>query len=218
METKKAEMIGLGIDLTHRCNLRCTFCWKFVEISKYEMTLKQVKNFCRYFRHLRPVALRITGGEPLMHPNFKKIIHLLMDSFPFSTMQILTNGLLLNDSMFHERVRYVVTPYLENEEIRIRYKDKITVYPRPHGYFDRNHDPNLSEKQARVKHHDCLYKQIRVIGDSVYDCCHAQTMERFARCLPVHVKVGENWQQEFDKMDNWQECVHCFVGDGGKKI
>ena len=182
------------------------------------MSIRQVKNFCRYFRHLRPKKVRVTGGEPLMHPKFKEVILLLMDSFIFSAIQITTNGLLLDESMFNNQIQYVVTPYIENEQARIQFKDKIIILPRPHGYFDRNHDPNLSEKAARERHQNCLYKQIRVIGDNVYDCCHAQTMERFGKCPPVHAKVGENWQQEFDKLDNWQECVHCFVGDGGKKI
>ena len=212
------KLRGLGIDLTHRCNLRCDFCWKFVEDSNYEMTMTQAERFCRYFGHLRPRKVRVTGGEPLTHPNFWEIICWLMNTFTFSAIQITTNGLLLDKSMFHNQIQYVVTPYLENEDIRIRFKDKITVFPRPQGYFDRNHDPDLSEKQAKKKHKNCLYKQIRVIGDNVYDCCHAQTMERKGKCPMVHAEVGEDWEQEFDKLDNWRECVHCFVGDGGKKI
>ena len=43
-------------------------------------------------------------------------------------------------------------------------------------------------------------------------------MERQGKCPAVHAEVGEDWEEEFDKLDNWRECVHCFVGDGGKKI
>lgn len=211
-------MNGLGIDLTHRCNLNCHFCWKFVETSEYEMTMTQIEQFCKYFGHLRPRKLRIAGGEPLAHPEFKTAISMLSEAFFFSALQIVTNGLLLDESMFSKRIQYIVTPYPVNEEIINHFKDKIIVFPRPKGYFDRNHDPDLSEERAKQKHKNCGYKQIRVIGDNVYDCCHAQTMERRGMCPPVHVKVGENWEQELEDSHNWQECVHCFVGDGGKKI
>ena len=41
-------MLGLGIDLTHRCNLHCKFCWKFVENSEYEMSMEQVEAIFPY--------------------------------------------------------------------------------------------------------------------------------------------------------------------------
>lgn len=207
---------GLGIDLTHRCNLKCSFCWKFVETSQYEMTINQVEKFCYHFGYLKPQKLRVTGGEPLEHPQFKEIIPILLNTFP--QIQLTTNGLLLDDTMFYERVRYVVTPYPANKEVGERFGNKVIIYPRPHGYYNRYHDPDLPEKTARKKHETCLYKQIRVIGDNVYDCCHAQTMERLGKCPPVHAKVEENWEHEFVNSDWWQECVHCFVGDGGEKL
>ncbi|GAF95734.1 unnamed protein product, partial [marine sediment metagenome] len=154
------------------------------------MTFEQAERFCEYFGHLTPNKVRITGGEPLMHPLFKEIIAMLIDTFTFSAMQITTNGLFLDESMFDNQIQFVVTPYLENEDIRMKFKDKITILPRPHGYFDRNHDPNLSEEAARKRHQKCLYKQIRIIGDNIYDCCHAQTMERQGKCPAVHAKVG----------------------------
>lgn len=208
------KIIGLGIDLTHRCNLNCSFCWKFVKQSNYEMTLEQVDNFCKYFGHLKPKKLRITGGEPLMHPNFWEILKLLKDVFCDSIMQVTTNGLLLRDWMKIKRVSYIITPYPENEYLNVK------KFPRPNEYFDRDHDPDLSDERAKRIHKNCLYKQIRVIGDNVYDCCHAETMERLRDCPMVHVKVGKDWEKEFAEQDKnrWIECVHCFVGDGGKKI
>lgn len=182
------------------------------------MTMDQVDNFCKYFGHLKPKKLRITGGEPLIHPLFIEVLYMLLNTFTDSIMQVTTNGILLKSSMFLDRVCYVITPYNENEDLT--YPGRVNIYPRPHGYYDRNHDPGLSDKQARRKHDNCLYKQIRVIGDNVYDCCHAETMERLRGCPPVHVRVGKNWEREFydqDK-DRWIECVHCFVGDGGRRV
>lgn len=206
---------GLGIDLTHRCNQRCSFCWKFVEQSNYEMTFEQVKRFCKYFGYLKPKKLRITGGEPLIHPRFFGVVDLLLEFF--ERLQVTTNGLLLTEEHFRPRVQYVVTPYTFNQDIIKRFKSKVLVYPRPNGLFDRNHDPDLSESRAKAKHKNCLYKQIRIIGNRVYDCCHAETMERLGRAEDVHIMVGEDINNLFKK-DNWKECVHCFVGDKGRKI
>lgn len=209
-------MTGLGIDLTHRCNLNCDFCWKFVKQSDYEMTMQQVDNFCKYFGHLKPRLLRITGGEPLMHPQFMEILLKLRDVFSQSIMQVVTNAILLKQDMLMSHVRYVVTPYDANKNCF----DNLGLkpYPRPHGYYDRNHDPDLSDKRARAIHARCLYKQIRIIGDNIYDCCHAETMERLRGCQIVHTKVEKDWEEKFDSVERWPECIHCFVGDGGRKI
>jgi organic radical activating enzyme len=175
------------------------------------MNMYQLDRFCEFFAHIKPKKLRITGGEPLMHPQFKFVMYKLRKVFPDSLMQITTNGLLLKMN-FLPGVQYVITPYPENKDLT--YPGKVTIYPRPRGYFDRDHDPNLSERQARQIHKNCVYKQIRVIGDNVYDCCHAETMERIKSCDPVHVKVGPVWEKEFNEKekDRWIECVHCFAG------
>jgi organic radical activating enzyme len=205
------KTLGLGIDLTHRCNLNCSFYWKFVKQSTYEMTMAQLEDFCRYFAYLKPKKLRITGGEPLSHPQFKEMLLKLLKAFPDSLMQVTTNGTLLKSSLMMDRVQYVITPYSENEALD--YPGKVTIHPRPFGYYDRDHDPNLTDRQAKKIHQTCLYKQIRVIGYNVYDCCHAETMERIKGCDPVHVRVGSGWGKEFNERSPtwWGECTHCFA-------
>jgi organic radical activating enzyme len=209
----------LSLDLTHRCNLRCSFCWKFMDRARLgDMTSEQLDNFCKYLHHIPTPYLRIVGGEPLMHKNFKGAIARLRQTFGDMKFLIVTNGTRLTDELIRmPNMEYVITSYPQNENISRQFSGKITITRRK--YFDRNHDPNLTEERARSIHKRCGYKQYRVIGDYLYDCCHAETLHRLERSPFTGVKVAPDCDKELlAKEDNWRECIHCFVGDGGRLI
>lgn len=213
---------NLSVDLTHRCNLNCSFCWKFVRQRKFDyMTEEQLDDFCKYFRDVPFSRLRVVGGEPLLHPHFFDVMFEFLDVFK-KPINVITNGILLTDTLLDiPNVVYTITPYPQNAEIIKKYNHhpNFAVLDRTGGYFDRDHDPNFSDKDAKIAHETCGYHQIRVIGDNVYDCCHAETMERLRGCPNVHVKMSEGCLQELAEKDNlFEECRHCFIGDKGRII
>ena len=204
----------LGFDMTHQCNLSCSFCWKFIDKATFDgITEKQIENFCKYLGHVETPYIRVVGGEPLMHPNFAGVISRLQKTFVSKDFLIVTNGILLTDALVNiPNTKYVVTLYPQNEHIARKFRGRVSITKRE--YYDRNHDPNLSEERAKQAHGKCGYRQLRMIGDNLYDCCHAETLERIGRSPSVHVKVAKNCDAVLlAKDDLWQECVHCFVGD-----
>jgi SynChlorMet cassette radical SAM/SPASM protein ScmF len=71
--------------MTSGCNLRCRHCWvvpKFVKGKPYPGEVIDPQLLCRAVEEAKPLGLcsaKITGGEPLLHPQFQEIVKMLSD-------------------------------------------------------------------------------------------------------------------------------------------
>jgi len=92
------EINNLFFELTNKCcNLKCTHCFikrnpfkkekDFIQIDKIKQSLLSVKR-----NELRSIYL--TGGEPMMHPDFNSILRMCLK---VSNTTIITNGTFIND-------------------------------------------------------------------------------------------------------------------------
>lgn len=80
------------LEITDACNLNCPFCTyekghSFMEYKEIEDYISQIRPFCRY------IYLHILG-EPLLHPDFDKILNLLDEKD--MQLQLVSNGTLLS--------------------------------------------------------------------------------------------------------------------------
>ena len=85
-------MKRIYLEITDTCNLNCPFCSyekgnRFMSLKMIRDCIRQIRPFCSY------VYLHILG-EPLLHPDFEKILDAL-DSNKMK-LQLVTNGTLLN--------------------------------------------------------------------------------------------------------------------------
>lgn len=98
---KQCEII-----LTHGCNLRCEFCfekeagYRLSDRIEYE-ELRKLVDLCgeagvRY--------LFLTGGEPLLYPHLVEILQYVSENYPSISPTIATNGLLLEDAIYCQRL------------------------------------------------------------------------------------------------------------------
>jgi radical SAM protein with 4Fe4S-binding SPASM domain len=91
----------VSLQLTYRCNLRCTHCYQWNEQGffrdfsaqkqKTELDLEVVEDVLRTTAPVRS-KLFLWGGEPLMHTKFDQVAKLLQ-KYP-RTVNMCTNGLL----------------------------------------------------------------------------------------------------------------------------
>jgi radical SAM protein with 4Fe4S-binding SPASM domain len=91
----------VSLQLTYRCNLRCTHCYQWNEQGffrdfspqrqKTELDMKIVESVLRTTAPMRS-KLFLWGGEPLMHTKFGEVAELL-ERYP-RTVNMCTNGLL----------------------------------------------------------------------------------------------------------------------------
>lgn len=98
-ECRRTDSLRCSLDLTHRCNLRCVHCYLGShdgEKGDRELSTEQV------FRLLRDAAgegclfLVISGGEPLLRPDFEDIYRYARGLGIWVT--VFTNGTLVRDS------------------------------------------------------------------------------------------------------------------------
>ena len=88
--------------LTKQCNLRCAYCFanEFVNRQTDEMSFETFER-CLQFLSFNPnERIGLIGGEPTLHPDFKKMLARLIDS-PFKSVCVFSNGILL-DRFFTE--------------------------------------------------------------------------------------------------------------------
>ncbi len=89
---------NLRISVTDRCNLRCTYCMPedVVFMDRAELlTFEEIEHFVRVAAPLGIDKVRLTGGEPLMRRELRKLVALLTAVPGIKDVGLTTNGLLL---------------------------------------------------------------------------------------------------------------------------
>ena len=87
--------VSLAVDLTYRCNMRCTFCYNPLR-SPADMELSYFEEVCR--RLPRHVQFKFLGGEPTLHPHFMGFI--LAARRRKHEVTVLSNGWRFIDPVF----------------------------------------------------------------------------------------------------------------------
>ena len=170
---QKNNSYSLFIVLTSICNLNCYGCGAgcsqnnsfnyMVKTDELKNNLQTIKEKCP---HLKQIVL--TGGEPLLHPNFINICEMIRKLFPSIEIIIFTNGIgiinILNKEI--ENVKkldllfsislYPKESILEKELENINFLQKNKI--RTTGFFDKSrpyfYNPglDLSKKENGKEH------------------------------------------------------------------
>jgi radical SAM protein with 4Fe4S-binding SPASM domain len=103
-----------GLDLTHRCNLRCIHCYVGPQsdapgMQKKEIATSRLMSLIDEIADAGCLDLLITGGEPLMRKDFSDVyLHSKMKGL---LVTVFTNGTLVTEevlSLFHRYPPYLV--------------------------------------------------------------------------------------------------------------
>ena len=116
------------------CNLRCKHC--YIERNPYKneedfMQLDKIKQNLIMVKKQKLKSIYLTGGEPLMHPDFNQILRMCLK---ISNVTVMSNGTMINDkkarflrkiddeSQFETiyRISLDSTNELKNDELRGR--------------------------------------------------------------------------------------------------
>jgi len=84
--------------ITGRCNLNCRHCFMEAPAGRYpEPSLAELERTVQQIARANAAFVSLTGGEPLLHPDIRRLIELLSES-GIAINQIVTNGTLLDDT------------------------------------------------------------------------------------------------------------------------
>jgi len=94
------KLTGINLEISSRCNLNCRHCFRktYIAAGKDElMDIEILNNIMPELKRLHSIDL--TGwGEPLLHPEFGRILKDIRRNFP-GALSFTTNGLLMNEEI-----------------------------------------------------------------------------------------------------------------------
>ncbi len=98
------------LELTRRCNLNCRQCYLprrraglVADKHRTELTTARIRQLIDELRRAGCLFLTITGGEPLLHPDFREICRRACDAH--LALMLFTNGTLITESIARELAR-----------------------------------------------------------------------------------------------------------------
>lgn len=96
------------IEITDQCNLKCSHCFASAQkTNKNFLNLNDIKNIYSQIEHLGIVYVNISGGEPLLNPEFFEIMELTSHYNYY--VSLLTNGILWTETSIN-KLKSVINP------------------------------------------------------------------------------------------------------------
>lgn len=123
--------LGLGLHITHRCNLRCRMCWYWGEQGRQpndkELSTEQIKNL---LSAVKVKFISIGGGEPLMRDDLLDILEYAHNEG--IKCEVLTNGTLITPELAEGLIKWASSVVISLEGPR-----EINDAIRGEGSFDK---------------------------------------------------------------------------------
>ena len=157
-EYKNRYFLNMGLNITERCNFNCLHCYEAVDnqISRSEMSLSDCRKLLREARDCGIQNIKITGGEPLIHPDFLTILKSVYE-YEMTVGRINSNVHFLTEQLAEE-IRAIDGKILFN----VSYDGA--------GYHDWMRNRKGAEKD--------LLSKIKILVDKGFRVCAAMTLNR----------------------------------------
>lgn len=201
------QLQHLQFHVIDKCNLNCKRCQHFSnlvrddKLADFNGLYNDLKRLRELFDDINVIA--ILGGEPLLNPELDKYCEMVRKLYPYSKLEIITNGLLIK-SMSNDLIKSIVdndilinisyypvlssviddiVEFLQKKEIKYTIGKRITTF---------------SKKMTLV---DCENVDVRKRFESCRDrCC---TTLRNGRLYPCYLPATiEYFNKEFDEFIN----------------
>lgn len=102
------HLFSVLLELTHHCDQACQICYNLPPRDEGLLTFAQYQQLLRDLADMGTLNLALSGGEPLLHPDFMAIGRVARE-LGFA-VRIKTNGLRL-DAALAEQVRREIDPF-----------------------------------------------------------------------------------------------------------
>jgi MoaA/NifB/PqqE/SkfB family radical SAM enzyme len=230
------EMRQIEVNVTDHCNLNCWGCNHFSNLVEGEHFL-DFDEYSRDISHLSEIcagslkAIKLLGGEPLLHPNIIDFIKVTRNCFPHSNIPIVTNGLLLLkmgaefwQTLVENNIFLRVTKY----PIGVDYK-KILKKAVDYGFLNSNLNNNgsfsydkghmimfpfdLSGNQEKYYFINCHHRGCTVLRHGkIYPCPQIAYIDYFNKKFNKELRVLENDYIELHKVKDYNE-INKFLSN-----
>src|SRR3989339_41866 len=173
-----------SIDLTYRCNNNCRHCWLCIppgaEEKKQELSFAEIKNIVAQAKNLGTRRWSISGGEPMLRPDFSEIFdYITSHSISYS---LNTNGTFITPAiakLMRKKGIKMIALYGATAEVH----DHITRNP---GSFEAAMRGFAYLKEAGVRY----IVQLIPMKDNYHQF---DKMVELAKTLSKHYRIGAPW-------------------------
>ena len=172
---------ALEVNAVRHCNLSCRSCSHSSPLANKQVYhVDEVKNDLeKLSKFLKCETIRVVGGEPLLHPEFNKLIKEIKESNISENICLVTNGILLHT--------------LNEEELDSINKIEISLYPLHENLVNKIKEEAWKISQKGVKVRILEYTTFREaisqeksedieLVENIYNTCQ---VAHFLRCITV---------------------------------
>ncbi len=213
----------LEIAITDFCNLTCNFCSQGTPLQKdkLRMTYDQIKNYIKLaIKNNEIDIIKLSGGEPTMHPDFRKICKIIKKNQSKKIFQLASNGIkmkkYLHDLIVFDQIDLTHYPN-ENDEIffnlkKLKLKNVIT-YEKDNFVLDNVFDDNKNANKNFDVYKFCNYSKVKkIVQGRLYNCCIAfgQSIRKNINRENISLKI-ENSLNLNNNLDYKEVCSGCYV-------
>ncbi len=209
------KFFGFQWHITNFCNLRCRHCYQNDFTKDADLGFAEVRKIVKKIADKltrAEILVNITGGEPLLHKDFFKIIDLIEMTGNIKGFNIITNGLLLTQKNVNKLKDYKKLRELKisleagnaelNDSIRGRGVFKKVLENVQNCNKEFNKEIVLMFTLSSYNYQD-LPSMIRMAEELDAD---GVIIERF-----VPLGTGIQMKDEFLKPDEWQEVLRVII-------
>jgi MoaA/NifB/PqqE/SkfB family radical SAM enzyme len=97
---ERSQPLSASLELTYRCNWRCVFCYNPRHHDRRGLAAARWLSLLDELRALGTLFVALTGGEPLVHPDFLVVARGVRERA--FALRILTNGALVTEALAGE--------------------------------------------------------------------------------------------------------------------
>ena len=189
--TIRAILLGttleyLEINIVDHCNLKCNACTHFSNISEPKFVDARILGF--QLNRLNNIfgkitKVRLLGGEPLLHPDIVNILNISRGTLPYSKIELVTNGLLLDkmsedffQALYKNKISIEITNYppIQNKtkqfkEILSSFKIMYSITPMVINFTANLNPKGNSDQEQTFK--NCRHTYCKILrDDNIYIC------------------------------------------------
>lgn len=166
--------------VTERCSLKCRDCSNLMQYYKHPINFDLdvlKKSFDRFLSKVdRLGELRIIGGEPLMHPEFYKIVQWYKDNDKIGKIGIWTNGTIFPPKEIREALR--------EKKVRMRFSDYGMLSYHLQDWIKYCEEENMDYEVNKMDEwHDLGELKKRSYSEGmlkgIYQCCECRNLPTF---------------------------------------
>ncbi len=187
------------IEITNKCNLKCSFCsklereFKDMSIDEFGQVISEISEYTDYiYLHVK--------GEPLIHKDFSKILDIANQNKIF--VNITTNGVLI------DKVKDVLFSENSIRQINISLHALETISEKEK-YLD-----NIVDLIKKVNETKTFYLSLRLWIDN--EKLNNYIKDFFKRKLGSDLYLGENVFWSFDEEFEWPSLTEEKISEKGK--